>query len=222
MKKIIYFFTMSLLCMTSVNVANAQMRVGSTEVPNPSAILDLNPDENDNAVRGLALPRVKLESTASYAPLSGHVAGMFVYNTATAGDVTPGIYYNDGTKWITAGTGAIASLVIKKLTINLNSVNSLYSVFWQGVTGTSANPIEVVGIEPVITSPQGDVFINQNLTISTSVKVVAGAIAYTLKVRNENIDSSKTFTVNAINVYYICNDTLAAGTAPVGGAFVGQ
>ena len=221
MKKNFYLIaTMSLLCMASV--ANAQMRVGSIEVPNASAILDLNPDDNNNAVLGLALPRVKLDSTMSYAPLNAHVAGMFVYNTVTAGDVTPGIYYNDGTKWIAAGTGAIAASVIKKLTIDINSVNSFQSVFWQGTTGVSSNTVEVVGIEPVITSPEGDMFINQNLTISTSAKVVSGAIAYTLKVRNENIDASKNFTVNSINIYYTCNDMLDTGNPPVYGSFVGQ
>ena len=221
MKKSLYFImTASLLCMASV--INAQMRMGSTTVPNPSAILDLNPDDSNNAVQGLALPRVKLNSTTSYAPLNAHVAGMFVYNTETAGDVTPGIYYNDGTKWITAGTGDLAALVIKKLTIDINSVNSFQSVFWQGTTGASSNAVNVVGIEPVITSPEGDSFINQNLTISTSAKVVSGAIAYTLKVRNENIDTTKNFTVNSINIYYTCNETLGAGTAPVYGRLAGQ
>ena len=215
-----FLIIISFLCMTSVT--NAQMRLGSTTEPNPSAILDLNPDEDNNAVRGLALPRVKLESTTSYAPLNAHVAGMFVYNTVTAGDVTPGIYYNNGTKWITTATSEMAALFIKKLTIEINRVNSVESIFWQGTTGASSNAVDVVGIEPVITSPEGDVFINQNLTISTSAKVVSGAIAYTLKIRNENINTSKNFTVNSINIYYTCNDTLGAGTAPVYGHFVGQ
>src|SRR5690606_32809402 len=30
------------------------------------------------------------------------------YNNATAGDVTPGEYYNDGTKWVRVATGADA------------------------------------------------------------------------------------------------------------------
>src|SRR5690606_38623309 len=49
--------------------------------------------------KGVLLPRVELESTTSASPLSAHVEGMTVYNTATAGNVTPGQYYNDGTKW---------------------------------------------------------------------------------------------------------------------------
>lgn len=64
---------------------------------NPSAGLDINFD-----TQGLLIPRVALTSTGSFLPLSAHVAGMVVYNTATVADVTPGIYTNDGTKW-TAG-----------------------------------------------------------------------------------------------------------------------
>ncbi|HNW69303.1 MAG TPA: hypothetical protein PKI01_02795 [Bacteroidales bacterium] len=62
---------------------------------NSSAGLDINFD-----TQGLLIPRVALTSTGSFLPLSAHVAGMVVYNTATVGDVTPGIYTNDGTKWV--------------------------------------------------------------------------------------------------------------------------
>src|SRR5690606_9320337 len=43
------------------------------------------------------------------APLTAHVEGMTIYNTATAGTgataVTPGYYYNDGAKWVRIATG---------------------------------------------------------------------------------------------------------------------
>ncbi|MFA6924630.1 MAG: hypothetical protein WC223_10295 [Bacteroidales bacterium] len=63
--------------------------------PNVSAGLDVN-----FSSEGLLIPRIALTGTSSFAPLSSHVAGMTVYNTATTGDVIPGIYYNNGTKWI--------------------------------------------------------------------------------------------------------------------------
>ncbi len=63
--------------------------------PNPSAGLDVNFTN-----KGFLIPRVSLTSTASSAPLAAHVAGMFVYNLATVGDVTPGFYYDNGTRWI--------------------------------------------------------------------------------------------------------------------------
>ena len=63
--------------------------------PNTNAGLDV-----DFADKGVLVPRVALTSTTSFAPLSAHVAGMVVYNTATTGNVTPGFYYNNGTVWI--------------------------------------------------------------------------------------------------------------------------
>ena len=62
---------------------------------NVAAGLDVNyPD------KGLLISRVALTSTTSASPLSAHVAGMMVYNTATIADVLPGLYYNNGTKWV--------------------------------------------------------------------------------------------------------------------------
>ena len=63
--------------------------------PNPNAGLDV-----DFTNKGLLVPRVALTGTANISPFTGHVAGMVVYNTATAGDVVPGYYYDNGTKWV--------------------------------------------------------------------------------------------------------------------------
>lgn len=76
-------------------VMSAQVKIGGTDgTPNPNAMLEVQATN-----KGILLPRVALTSTAAFAPLSGHVQGMTVYNTATVNDVTPGQYYNDGTKW---------------------------------------------------------------------------------------------------------------------------
>lgn len=76
-------------------VMSAQVKIGGTDgIPNASAMLEVQ-----STNKGILLPRVALTSTTAFAPLAAHVAGMTVYNTATAGDVTPGQYYNDGTKW---------------------------------------------------------------------------------------------------------------------------
>jgi len=72
--------------------------------PNASAGLDINFVD-----KGLLMPRIALQSTTSFAPLSAHVTGMIVYNTAKAGDVSPGYYYNDGSKWIAFFTRANAT-----------------------------------------------------------------------------------------------------------------
>ena len=66
----------------------------------------------DSASKGFLLPRLTLTATNNFAPLTAHVAGMTVYNTATTGtapnNVTPGYYYNDGTQWVRIATGADA------------------------------------------------------------------------------------------------------------------
>lgn len=98
-------FLMLALLIVSVASVNSQVTIGSTDDPNPSAVLDLKTTN-----QGLLLPRVALVSITSYAPLQSHVAGMTVYNTAISGSgttaVTPGIYSNDGSKWIRMAEGA--------------------------------------------------------------------------------------------------------------------
>ena len=75
---------------------NAQTKLGTNPITlNGDALLEL---ESSN--RGLLMTRLALSSTASASPLSAHVPGMTVYNTATAGDVAPGFYFDNGTRWV--------------------------------------------------------------------------------------------------------------------------
>lgn len=97
MKKI-YLVALGLFATVGV----AQVKVGTTPEVNPNAMFEV---EATN--KGMLLPRVALETTSSPAPLTAHVAGMTVYNTAETTDlavadklrVSPGFYYNDGEKW---------------------------------------------------------------------------------------------------------------------------
>ena len=98
--------TLLAICLLIGIAARAQVKVGN----NPTTINANSVLEMESTNKGMLLPRLALTSTTAFAPLSAHVAGMVVYNTATAGDVTPGYFYNDGTKWVRlaggAGTGA--------------------------------------------------------------------------------------------------------------------
>lgn len=89
----------ALLFITMALTGSAQMNIGSNTAPNADAMLEISGNS-----KGLLLPRVPLSSTSSASPLSAHVAGMSVYNTATAGTgataVTPGYYYNTGSAWV--------------------------------------------------------------------------------------------------------------------------
>jgi hypothetical protein len=85
------------------NSLHAQQKVNDGTVPaaaiNASAIAEYQTNN-----KGILLPRVALTSTTAAAPLAAHVAGMTVYNTAIDGtpptNVTPGWYYNDGSRWV--------------------------------------------------------------------------------------------------------------------------
>ena len=85
-----------LCCMSSIK---AQLNVGSATAPNANAMLQVS-----STNKGLLLPQVALVQTTSSLPLTANVAGMVVYNTATINDVTPGLYINDGTKWMPMNT----------------------------------------------------------------------------------------------------------------------
>lgn len=82
--------------------ANAQVGIG-TNTPNANSILEL-----ESSTKGVLFPRVALTGTANVTPLAAHVQGMTVYNTATTGDVTPGMYTNSGTAWVKLGASTPA------------------------------------------------------------------------------------------------------------------
>ena len=81
----------------------SQVGIGTT-TPDADAALEIN-----SLTGGVLLPRVPLLATTNSSPLSVDVAGMIVYNTATAGDVTPGFYYNDGALWVRLGGGTTSN-----------------------------------------------------------------------------------------------------------------
>ncbi len=72
--------------------------------PDPSAMLDVK-----SSNKGTLIPRVALSSTAVAAPVAAPATSLLVYNTQTAGDVTPGFYYWNGTIWVRFQTGTASN-----------------------------------------------------------------------------------------------------------------
>ena len=76
----------------------AQVGIG-TSSPDASAQLEVN-----STTKGFLPPRVALTATNAATPVTSPVAGLLVYNTATAGtapnNVTPGFYYYSGSVWV--------------------------------------------------------------------------------------------------------------------------
>lgn len=125
------------------SAAMAYGQVGiNTPQPHPSSDLTLA-SEN----KGLLLNRVSLKNTTNAAPLAGHVAGMVVYNTATDGDVTPGGYYNDGSKWVR--TEALESwLAAGTMTKASESTQNIYRTGKVGIGDfSSSNEILVASLQ---------------------------------------------------------------------------
>jgi hypothetical protein len=57
-----------ILAVAGIASTNAQVRIGGSEAPNQSAVLDLNPDDltsEGNATKGLAMLRVRLKNTTN-------------------------------------------------------------------------------------------------------------------------------------------------------------
>lgn len=92
-----FLTVLAVICIT-VSI-HAQVKVGD----NPTTVNAHSALEIESTNKGLLMPRVALTALNNASPLSAFVAGMVVYNTATAGtapnNVVPGIYYCDGTSW---------------------------------------------------------------------------------------------------------------------------
>jgi hypothetical protein len=142
MKSTLFFSPISILLFLMFFIFNptlfSQVKIGDNPKSiNSDAILEI---ESSN--KGLLLTRVALKSTTTSSPLKLFTQGMVVYNTSTLNDVTPGLYYSDGKKWIKANTQLSSS-----------DSNSEQAVFWAtkgNNTVTSTNFIGSTNNAPVI------------------------------------------------------------------------
>ena len=105
MRKVL--FLLLFLLVLGAAGTNAQVRIGGDEAPNEVTILDLNTDDDTNdGTKGLALPRVQLESDdAKLDGVTKNLDGMLVYNTG--GSLSAGVYFWNGTNWIIGLTDTI-------------------------------------------------------------------------------------------------------------------
>lgn len=153
-KKYLFVAAVSVVSCMNYQVVKAQTKIG--DVPgasNPNAYLQLG-ESTGNATKGLLLPKVALTGTSSAAPMTGHVTGMHVYNTATAGTgataVTPGEYYNDGAQWVRVGTGGA--------TTNNNNI------YGPGAPAGTGNPGDIYTDTLSTSNTRGQQWVYQNNT----------------------------------------------------------
>lgn len=123
-----------------------QVGIGTT-TPDASSELDVT-----STNRGFLMPRVALSSTTDTATITGTEAtSLLVYNTATAGDVTPGFYYWDGTQWVTLGGASAAAWELSGNAGTNSGTNFLGTTDGQDLV-IRTNNTEVLRI----TQPDGD------------------------------------------------------------------
>ncbi len=185
------------LFLTTIKM-NAQVTIGSQNAPNASAVLDLQTTN-----KGLLLPRVALTSVTAAAPLTAHVAGMTVYNTATAGTgttaVAPGQYYNDGSKWTR----------IQEYT---ETVDPTFMVWVNGTDPNSATEFDDVSY--YIEDESGKTIVNPSFTNDNSLKAKTSYLYFGTDASNWNYDGTKyvTYKAPASTEWYMSGSTTDAGS----------
>jgi hypothetical protein len=200
------------------NVANdvkAQIRIGGSTTPNPNAVLDLNANDTANGSQGLLLPRVALISTVDASPLVLHVEGMQVYNTAKRNDVSPGIYFNNGTKWIRINVENESYTVrndIRHIEIPINEVIGMQSVIFYGTITSNQFGMKVSNIRAVFSD---DMMRLTRLDVTQTAKngETGEEIQWIVRVNNSNIDPTKTCILEKVVISYVC-ETDEDGNSP--------
>lgn len=132
------------------------------KIGNNSTMINSNAAlEVESSTKGLLLPRLGLTATNNVSPLAAHVAGMTVYNTATAGTgltaVTPGYYYNDGSKWVRVATGGDAKTEPWRIeNSNTEATDNSQNIYQKGNVGigdfSSSRPITNLDVRGAIRS----------------------------------------------------------------------
>ena len=191
--------------------ASAQMKVGD----NPTIINANSVLETETTNKGMLLPRIALTATNNVAPLTAHVAGMVVYNTATAGTgtnaIVPGYYYNNGSGWLKIaqeGSVNLASLSLTNSTTpagnmgqvayNTNAASGLPvgPVYWNGtnwipISSTFGTVTNVTGTAPIsITTGTTTPVISLDDAGITTAKLADNAVA-TAKIADASITTAK-------------------------------
>ena len=138
MKPIVPILVTVLLCLSLKTFSQVKIGNNPTTI-NANAVL-----ETESTNKGFLLPRIALTATNAASPLSAHTAGMAVYNTATAGtapyNVSPGIYYNNGSSWIKLDSVAsgLTNITLTNPSAMTNSGN-YWDYKYQTVAGDAFN-----------------------------------------------------------------------------------
>lgn len=159
-----YLLILGLLLFSSVEI-KAQVTIGMGESPHKDALLDLKETSIGMSDKGILLPRVNLKATDNPSPMTesdkSKLKGMTVYNLATvktgnsSTSVSPGIYYHDGSKWVSASSSNLNWFYMPSANLpTVKGVNKfdLYQNYKDQFTGGKAPSIQIIGNPDAATS----------------------------------------------------------------------
>jgi hypothetical protein len=127
----------------SQNVNGLLFDATNTATRDASAAFEINANTNTPAsplYGGLLLPRVALTGTTDVTTIAGtESTSLLVYNTATAGDVTPGFYY-----WVAAPTNAWQRIISGNSNFPTGTGTQNYVTKWNNAAGTTIGNSQIV------------------------------------------------------------------------------
>lgn len=208
-----------ILILANVSHTHAQVKItnSTNSLINADAILHLESQNND---KGFLLVRVALTSTDSFSPLSSHERGIVVYNIATTSvplGVTPGLYYNDGTKWIRLSKSEIQFGDIKN-SYQSTDHNGWYLLDGRATTTLSSTAKAVAsGLNFTTSLPNASDQLLKNKTGSQNLATLSGVNTFTLTQANlPNINFTGTTNVTGDHTHTYLDNPVTTQTASLG------
>ncbi|WP_205600364.1 hypothetical protein, partial [Sphingobacterium luzhongxinii] len=199
-------FTLTGVFVSLVTIAAAQERLSdgtdkSGLTINQNAILELA-----SRNKGLLHTRIALEMTTKAAPMQDHVAGLMVFNTEMRNDVVPGIYYNDGTKWVLASSGKATSISYDPSTYEISFIdingNPVTLNFKNIVKGNET-------VTSLIDNGDGTYVYTSEAGLQTTINVT-GDVSNKFEqiIKNENVKNEIVSLIKSVggNIYYDGNN----------------
>lgn len=129
-----------LLMLFFLGLSTSQAQVGiNTSNPADGALLDIN-----SSNKGFLLPRVSLTNTSDVTTITPSASvGLLVYNTVTSGvlpfQVTPGIYYWNGSQWLRFYNRGYGINFYQSSAVTANPLSTIYTP----ITGLDTGVITV-------------------------------------------------------------------------------
>ena len=162
----IKWMTVAAFCaVVSAQSLNAQVRsqkIGDNPtLINPSAALEV-----ESANKGVLIPRLALTGETDATTINGgNIPSLLIYNTTTAGTLTPGFYYWNGTQWVRiVASSDIAALVAASQTVTNLVDNGDGTITYTNEAGTA----QTMNIAAMVTANEVDGIIGNEIANTTS------------------------------------------------------